>query len=57
MYIIKRVDGAYVARPGSASSYTLLLQRARTFNTREAAEADKCPGNEYVTTVDSEVGR
>jgi hypothetical protein len=56
MYIIKRMpDGAYVARPGSPSSYTKQLQTARTFPTREAAERDRCPGNEIVTTPDAEM--
>lgn len=54
-YVIVRSDGAYVARPGSASSYTPYLQRARVFSTREAAERERCPGNERVSTVAEEM--
>ena len=51
MYVLVRDDGAYVARPGSRSSYTLSLQAARVFATREAAEADRCPENELIVAV------
>lgn len=47
MFVIRRNDGAFVARPGSKKSYTKSLLSARTFATREAALADKC-GNESV---------
>lgn len=56
MYVLVRSDGAYVARPGSASSYTRSLQNARTYPTKEAAERDRCPGNETVVAV-SEIMR
>ena len=53
MFVIQRSDGAFVAPSGSRSSYTLALQRARTFVTREAAERELCPDNERVVPVDS----
>lgn len=49
--IIRQEDGAFVAAPGSASSYTKSLQRARTFATREAAQRECC-GNESPVAVD-----
>lgn len=51
MYVIIRTDGSFVARSGSASSYTNALQRARTWPTREAAERERCPENERVTSL------
>lgn len=53
MYVLQRTDGAYVARSGSASSYTRVLQNARVYTTREAAEGDRCVDNESVRSVDS----
>lgn len=49
-YIIERTDqgGGYVAKPGSNSSYTHRLEDARVYPTREAAERDRCPGNEAI---------
>lgn len=49
-YIIKRVDqgGGYVAEPGSAKAYTRSRDCARRFKTVEAADADRCKGNEVV---------
>lgn len=52
MYIIQRDDGKFVAPPGQEKSYTLLLQEAWTFETREGAEAEICPANERVVNVD-----
>jgi hypothetical protein len=50
-FIIKRDgDGKMVARPGSAHSYTSDPERARVFDTREAAERECC-GNEQVVDV------
>jgi hypothetical protein len=50
-YVTKADDGQYkgwyVARPGSAKSYTRLLQDARIYDSREAANRDAC-GNEHV---------
>ena len=51
MYVIIRSDGAFVARSGSASSYTSKLQNAAVFATREAAERERCPGNERVASM------
>jgi hypothetical protein len=52
-YVIRRTDqgGGYVSRPGSKSSYTPLLQRARTWPTRDAAEGHRCPENEVIESV------
>ena len=55
-YIIKREDGAYVARPGERHSYTYKLQHARRFDTRELAESERC-GNERVLSIEEELGR
>jgi hypothetical protein len=49
-YVLQRVDGAYVARPGSARSYTKNLEDARGYDTEEAARADKCD-NETVINL------
>jgi len=55
-YVIKRIpDGAYVARPGRASSYTKSLQHARPFNSREAADRERCPENEIVVLAELEI--
>lgn len=55
-YVIKRrPDGAYVAPSGSKSSYTRVLQNARVFATKEAAEGNRCPENEYVVPVEDEL--
>lgn len=51
VFVIQREDGKYVALPGSINSYTRYLQHARTFPTREAAEAEVCPGNERVLSI------
>lgn len=40
----------YVTPPGSERSYTLYLERARLFDTVEAAERERC-GNERVVEV------
>ena len=53
MFVIRRNDGAFVAPSGSRGSYTLALQHARTFATREAAERELCPDNENIVPVDS----
>lgn len=57
MYVIKRIeDGAYVSPAGSKCSYTLSLQLARTFVSRDAAKKECC-GNEFVVRVDDEMRR
>ena len=55
MWLIKRLDqgGGYLAFSGSASSYTHKLENARTFHTKEAAEAECCPENERPVRLDS----
>lgn len=53
LYILQRTDqgGGYVALPGSRASYTHRLEEARTWNTREEANRERCPGNEVVRSV------
>ena len=41
----------YVAEPGSRRSFTHMASRARRFTTREQAEAERCPGNEWITSL------
>ncbi len=55
-YVIKRLDQGrgYVSTPGSASSYTRDLRRARTWPTRETAERECC-GNEIVVVAEEEM--
>jgi hypothetical protein len=51
MYIIKRTEkdgGGYVAKEGSAHSYTHDMSKARTFKTLEEAERNRCPDNEII---------
>jgi hypothetical protein len=51
MYIIQNMEtGWYVARAGSAGSYTPKLQAARSWPTRDAAEPERC-GNERIVAV------
>lgn len=52
-YIIQRTDqwGGYVGRPGHKSSYVVDWRHARRFDTREEAEAQRCPGNEVVMQI------
>ncbi len=50
-YLIIRTDGKWVARAGSQHSYTTKIENARVFDTRAAAEADRCVGNEHVVEV------
>ena len=52
-YVIQRSDGKFVSRSGSAHSYTGLLQYARSYPTRQAAERDLCPENERVVPVET----
>lgn len=51
-WILRRTDqgGGYVARPGSASSYTKNPLKAQRFATEAAAREASCPENE--TPVD-----
>lgn len=51
MYVIRRnEDKKYVARKGSAHSYTSSLERAQTYSSREAAQGDACD-NETVFSI------
>ena len=54
LYVIRRTDqgGGWVSQSGSKCSYTLALQTARVWQTREAAERQRCPGNEVVESVE-----
>ena len=58
MYLLKdRRTGKYVAdqKKRQGSSFTNNLKFAKTYPTAEAAEADRCPGSEYITTVEEEM--
>ena len=54
-YFVKRLDqgGGYLARPGSAKSYTHNILSARPFATREAAQKECC-GNERAVSFEEE---
>jgi hypothetical protein len=46
-YLLKNTEtGKYVAKPGSARSYTTKVENAQTFETREQAVKDSCVENE-----------
>ena len=54
-YVIQRTDGVFVSDPrtnGTGGSYTPLLQKAKVFATREAAERELCPENERIVNLD-----
>lgn len=52
-YVLQRLhDGAYVAPPGSAASYTRSLQLAHVFPSKEAAQRAAC-GNERVLPLEA----
>lgn len=50
-YVIRRSDGAFVAKPGSKGSYTVSITAARIYPTIEAAQVDLCKGNERVAPL------
>jgi hypothetical protein len=51
-FVLQRTeDGAFVRPPGEARSYTYALQLARVYPNRDAAERDRCPGNEVIRPV------
>lgn len=56
MFVLVRTDqgGGYVgANPGqTGQSYVRNLRKARTFSTREQADAERCPGNEIIVSVE-----
>lgn len=53
MYVIKKTNGTYVAKPGRKDSYTRDLVNAQVFKTKEAADNSRCIGNEVVVSVES----
>jgi hypothetical protein len=54
VYVIVKVGTReFVARPGSAKSYTKNVFEARLFETEEQAKKDICPVNEYVVRLDT----
>jgi hypothetical protein len=53
MWVIKKVNGGYVAKAGSEKAYTPSLEKARKFPSKAAAEADACVENEVVLPVES----
>jgi len=52
VYVLKRTDGKYVAKPGRHNSYTNSFTNARKFRTKEEAEKDRCIENEYIQKID-----
>jgi len=52
-FLLRRLDQGrgWVARQGSAKSYTNRIDRARRYATREAAEQDRCEGNERIVEI------
>lgn len=57
MFVIKRNDGAFVAKSGSSGSYTRDLANARKWQTLEGAQAELCPGNEHIVNLERELDR
>lgn len=55
-FIVTREDGKMVARPGHHRSYTADPRLARTWDSREAAERERC-GNETVVDTRDLFGR
>lgn len=51
MFVLRRDDGKYVAKPGSEHSYTWKLENAQIFRTHEEADKDRCVENETVVRV------
>ena len=51
MYLIKRVDGKFVARSGSQHSYTNRIDLARVYETKAEADKDLCPDNERIIEI------
>jgi hypothetical protein len=59
MWVLMRTDqgGGYLAGPGQPDSYTKQLEGARTFYSKEAAEAEACPDNEVAVRVEDRLLR
>ena len=55
MYVIQRTDqgGGYVTPAGNHPTYTHDLTKASIFATQEAADKDRCKGNEIVVPLTS----
>ena len=55
MYVLLRTDqsGGYVTPAGSHKSYTHDIAKAQTFTTREAANKNRCIGNEIIILLTS----
>lgn len=53
-YVLKRVDGAYVATLDQAHSYVRDLRLARIFGSLDLAEGERC-GNEIAVPLRSEL--
>ena len=54
-YVIVRDDGCFVAdmrKSRTGGSYTSSLQYAKVYDTAETADCNRCPGNEYVRSID-----
>jgi len=52
-YVLQRTtDRRFVAPPGREPSYVRMLQHARIFSTRAAAERERCPENERALSLD-----
>lgn len=49
MYVIKK--GEYFVAKSGACSYTRFVQQAKKFSTKEEAENERCPENEYVVNL------
>ncbi len=49
-YVIRRTDqgGGYVAPPGSPKSYVRDKLKAQHFDSQDAAERERCVGNEVI---------
>lgn len=52
MFVIQRDDGAFVTPAGSEKSYTREITKARTWNDRDAADRERCVGNERVVPIE-----
>ena len=56
-YVIQKENGWYVARPGAAGSYTPRLSSARVYNSLSEAERDRCPENERILSLHTELDK
>lgn len=60
-FAIKRTDqgGGYLGKdPGrTGKTWVMNIAEARRFATHEAADKERCPGNEVVVSVDNELAQ